>query len=90
MLAIPEDVITCLIDPGQVAGADDETDSALANAIDVAAGEIAQALVETGRPLAQLHGLRTAAESRGYLHGYRQGALAAGWVVHAVARDVGD
>jgi len=88
MLTIPEDRVTRLIDPGQVVAADDaEIDAALTNVIDVAAGEIARALAETGRALAPLHGLRTAAEGRGYRHGYREGALATGWIVHALAGD---
>lgn len=86
MLAIPEDVVTRLIDPAQVLP-DDEIEEAAANALDEATGEIAAALVATGRSLAHLHALRTSAETLGYLRGYRAGALAAGWAVHALARD---
>jgi hypothetical protein len=90
MLAIPEDVVTRLIDPEQVTAADDaEVDTALTNAIDAAIGEIAEALVATDRSLASLHALRVAAEERGHRQGYREGVLAAGWTVHALARDLG-
>jgi hypothetical protein len=85
-LAIPEEVVTRLIDPAQVLP-DDEIDAAAACALDEAACEVAAALAETGRPLANLHALRTAAETLGFLRGYRAGALAAGWIVHALARD---
>jgi len=88
MLAIPEDVVTRLIDPAQVLP-DDEAEDAAANALDEAACEIAAALVATGRSLAHLHALRTAAETLAYRRGYRAGALAAGWIVHAIARDAG-
>jgi len=88
MLPIPEDRVTRLIDPEQVVAADDdEVDTALTNVIDVAAGEIARALAETGRSLSPLHALRTAAEGRGCRRGYRDGALATGWIVHAFAGD---
>jgi hypothetical protein len=86
MLSIPEDVVTRLIDPAQVLP-DDETEDAAANALDEAACEIAAALVATGRPLAHLHALRTSADTLGYLRGYRAGALATGWAVHALAKD---
>lgn len=89
MLVIPEDVVTRLIDPEQVVAADDaEIDAALTNQIDAAASEVAQALAETGRSLAHLHALRTAAEGLGFRQGYRAGALAAGWVVYGLARDL--
>jgi len=89
MLAIPEDVVARLIDPDQVSGGDDaEVARALTNQIDVAVGEIAEALVAAGRPLASLHALRTAAEEHGFRRGYRDGARAVGWAVHALARDL--
>jgi hypothetical protein len=85
-LAIPEDAVTRLIDPAQVLP-DDEAEQAATNALDEAACEIAAALAATGRPLAHLHALRTSAETLAYLRGYRAGALASGWIVHALARD---
>ncbi|MCI0546672.1 MAG: hypothetical protein L0027_05260 [Candidatus Rokubacteria bacterium] len=90
LLAIPEDVLVRLIDPEQLVTADDaEIDTALTNQIDVAASELAQALAETGRSLAHLHALRTAAEGLAYRKGYRTGALGTGWAVHGMARDLG-
>ena len=90
MLVVAEDALTRLVDPEQVAHDDDpEIDTALANQVDVAAGEVAKALVETGKSLAHLHALRRAAEERGFRRGYRDGVLAAGWIVHALARDLG-
>lgn len=88
MLSIPEDVAARLIDPEQLADDDDpEIDAALANQVDVAAGEVAKALVETGRSLAHLHALRRAAEEVGCRRGYRTGVLATGWLAHALADD---
>ncbi len=88
VLAVPEDVVTRLIDAEQLADDDDpEIDAALANQIDAAAGEVAKALVETGRSLTHLHALRRAAEQIGFRCGYRTGALAVGWLVHALAND---
>ena len=92
MLEIPEDVLTRLLDPGEVFGAvADEGDLAAATGyrIDLAAAEIAPALVATGRSLSYLHVLRAALEERGYRRGYRDGALAAGTICHALARDAG-
>lgn len=89
MLAIPEDVVTRLIDPAQVLGDDaDEVESALVNEIDAAVGEIAEALVAAEKSLRPLHALRAAAEGLGFRRGYRTGAFAAGWVVHALTRDL--
>jgi hypothetical protein len=87
MLAIPEDVVTRLVDPAQVLP-DDEAEDVAVNALDEAMCVIAAALVATGRPLSHLHALRTSAETLGYLRGYRAGTLATGWIVHALARDV--
>lgn len=86
LLAIPEDVVTRLIDPEQVLPGDEAEDAAR-DALDEAACEIAAALVATGRPLSHLHALRTAAEGVGFRRGYRAGALATGWIVHALAAD---
>ncbi len=90
MLAIPEHVLTKLIDPAEVMpDIDDELESATAYRADLAAAEIAQALIETGRAVGFLHLLVTALDGRGYRRGYAEGALAAGRVFHAVARDEG-
>lgn len=73
--------------PNRLAHDDDpDIDAALANQVDIATGEVAQALVETGRSLAHLHALRRAAEERGFRLGHRSGALAVGWAIHALAR----
>ena len=88
MLVIPEATVTRLIDPAEIfgAGADaDDLAAATESRVDLAAVEIAQALVETGRTLSHLHVLRAALEERGYRRG--DGALAVGWTVHALARD---
>ena len=90
MLVIPEAIVTQLIDPAAIfgAGADaDDLAAATESRVDLAAAEIAQALVATGRTLSHLHVLRAALEERGFRRGYRDGALAAGWTVHALARD---
>ena len=92
LLEIPEDVLTRLIDPAEVFGvvADEgDLEAATGYRIDLAAAEIAPALVTTGRPLSYLHVLRTALEERGYRRGYLDGALAAGAICHALARDAG-
>jgi len=90
MLAIPEDVVTSLIDPAHVFPPDDEVADAARCAVDEAASEIAAALADTGRPLAHLHVLRAAAEVVGFRSGYAAGAVATGWIVHALARDIGN
>ena len=90
MLVIPEALVTRLIDPAEIfgAGADaEDLAAATESRVDLAAAEIAQALVATGRTLSHLHVLRAALEERGFRRGYRDGALAAGWTVHALARD---
>ena len=92
MLAIPEDVLTRLLDPGEVFGAvadEGDLEAATGYRIDLASAEIAPALVETGRSLSYLHVLRAALEGRGYRRGYLDGALAAGVIGHALAQDVG-
>lgn len=88
VLAIPEDALLRLVDAEQLATDDDpEIDAALANQVDVALGEVAKALVATGRSLAHLHALRRAAEGIGFRRGYRTGALVAGWLAFALAHD---
>jgi len=88
VLAVPEEVVTQLIDAEQFADDDDpEIDAALAKQVDLAAGEVAKALAGTGGSLAHLHALRRAAEEIGCRRGYRTGALLAGWLLHALADD---
>ncbi len=92
LLEIPEDVLTRLLDPGEVFGAvadEGDLEAAVGDRIDLASAEIAPALVETGRSLSYLHVLRAALEGRGYRRGYLDGALAAGVICHALARDAG-
>ncbi len=92
MIEIPEHVLTRLIDPGEVFGAvadEGDLEAATGYRIDLASAEIAQALVKTGSSLSYLHVMRTALEGRGYRRGYLDGALAAGAICHALARDVG-
>ena len=91
-LEIPEEVLTRLIDPGEVLGAvadEGDLEAATGYRIDLASAEIAQALVKTGSSLSYLHVMRTALEGRGYRRGYLDGALAAGAICHALARDRG-
>ena len=59
---IPEDVVTHLATPENLLGRDDEDDLELGVRIDMAVQEIAQALVESGRPLKHLHLLRESVE----------------------------
>lgn len=88
VLAIPEDILLRLVDGEQLAEDDDpEIDAALANQVDVALGEVAKALVATGRSLAHLHALRRAADEIGFRRGYRTGALVTGWLALALASD---
>ena len=55
--------------------------------IDVAASEIAQALVQTGRSLRYLHLLRVSLDERAWRRGYLEGARAMGTICNALARD---
>ncbi len=90
LLEIPEDVLTRLLDPEEVFGAvadEGDLEAATGYRIDLAAAEIAPALVETGRSLSDLHVRRAALEGRGYRRGYLDGAIAAGAICHALARD---
>lgn len=92
LLVVPERVVMRLVDPSEVLAGlpdEDEVDVALTNQVDFATAEIAEALVASGKPLSHLHALRTAAEAFGFRRGYGEGARAAGWVLHGVARDAG-
>lgn len=91
LLTIPEEALTKLLDPAEVFGAvadEHDLEAATEYRADLASAEMAQALVETGRSLSYLHVLREALEGRGYRRGYLDGALAAGRICHALARDL--
>ena len=89
LVALPEDVLSRLLSRRSVFDAgmnsDDEVDAALAYRVDIAVGEVAKALVETGRPLSHLHLLVDALEQIGFRRGYAEGAVTIGRTLNALA-----
>jgi len=86
---IPEEVLTNLATPESLLGddGDDDVEPGLELRIEEAAQELAQALIETMRPLRHLHLLRESLDRRGARRGYREGVIAAASVLSAVGRD---
>jgi len=86
---IPEEVLTTLTTPESLLGedGDDDVEPGLELRIEEAAQEIAQALIETKRPLRYLHLLRESLDRRGARRGYREGVIAAASILSALGRD---
>ncbi len=89
-VCLPEDVLSGmaarenLLEDGAGGG---DVESELDLELAVAASEIAEALVETGRALGHLHILRLSLEALAYRRGYTEGAKTVATICNAVARD---
>ena len=92
MLVIPEDILSQITARENLLVEDDTAGDVAAElelAIDMAVSEIAQALVETGRPLRYLHLLRVSLDEKASRRGYAEGARTIGSICNALARDRG-
>ncbi|MHC4137372.1 MAG: hypothetical protein ACYTDU_10305 [Planctomycetota bacterium] len=93
LLVIAEDVLSRVSAREDLLGGEEsagDVDAELDLTIDIAASEIARALVETGRSLRYLHLLRVSFDARASRRGYVEGARATGTVCNALARDLTD
>jgi hypothetical protein len=89
LLSVPEQIVVRLAVAEHLLGddRDDDVEPGLELRIEEASQEIAQALIETGRPLRHLHLLREALDRRGARRGYKEGAAAVASIVNAMVRD---
>ncbi len=91
MLVISEEVLSRIVARENLLG-EDRTEGDIAaeldRTIDMAVSEIAQALVETGRPLRHLHLLRVSLDANASRRGYEEGARTTGWICNSLARDL--
>ena len=89
-LNIPEEVLARLAVAENLPALDEDVMAGTGLVIEEAQREIAQALLETGRPLRHLHALQLAIDTLAVHRGYREGLRSASAIVNGAARDEPD